>query len=283
MTSRRSQKERAEAFCALHHAQHILLLPNAWDVVSARAFEEGGFPAVATSSAAVAASLGYPDGEKIPKDELFAVVKRIVRTVGIPVSVDMESGYGTDLVELEDTVRRLLDAGAVGLNLEDTSRSRGRGLIPISRQAERLRTVRRVSDSVGVPLVINARTDALQAGGKDDAARRREAIARLRAYEAAGSDCLYPMGLADPKSIVSFVKAVHAPLNVMVRKGLPSIRELERLGIRRLSLGPTAMYATVGLLRRISSDLRVRGTYDALLSDSVSFDELMALAVPKAI
>ncbi|HYM39721.1 MAG TPA: isocitrate lyase/phosphoenolpyruvate mutase family protein [Thermoplasmata archaeon] len=280
MTVGSSQRAKANRFRALHHTDRLLVLPNAWDVPSARVFEDAGFPAIATSSAALAASLGYPDGERIPKKELFSVIRRIAGVLQVPLSVDAESGYGESLDHLKATVRGLIAAGAVGLNIEDTVRAEGRSLRPVREQIARLRTIREVADSQGVPVVLNARTDAYTVGTRGASARLDEAIQRGKAYEAAGADCLYPMGLVDRESISTFVKAVKAPVNVMIRKGLPSVAELERIGVRRLSLGPAAMYATMGLLRRAGHELREKGTYESLTTGAISFDELMALAAP---
>lgn len=250
-------------------------------MASARIFEDAGFPAVATSSAALAVSVGYPDGEKIPRDELFSIVRRITAAVRVPVSVDLESGYATTVRDLEETIRQLVATGAVGLNLEDSSRAAGRVLLPVEEQVERLETVREAGLAAGVPMVINARTDAFIALPGDPRARLDETVRRSRAYEAAKPDCLYPMGLADRESIASFVRVVHTPVNVMVRKGLPPVADLERLGVRRLSLGPTGMYATMGLLKRAAAELRGRGTYDALTTGAIGFEELMSLGVPR--
>ncbi len=258
------------------------MLPNAWDVPSARIFEEMGFPAIATSSATVAASLGYPDGEKIPKDELFAVVRRIARVLAVPLSVDIEGGYGKNTAALRDTIRRLVDAGAVGLNLEDTVRSEGRELRTVQDQTARLRAIREVADSAGVPLVINARTDAYLVTPGTDHARLQEAIRRGRAYEAAAADCLYPMGLATAEAIRTYFASVERPINVMVRRGLPSVPELERLGVKRLSLGPTSMYAALGALRKVARELQETGTYESLLSGPITYDDVMALAVRRS-
>jgi len=273
--------EKAEEFRSLHQDKRILVLPNAWDVPSARVFEDAGFPAIATSSAALSVSLGYPDGEKIGKEELFSVVKKIADTVSIPLSADIESGFGSDIDQLSDTIRRVIDAGAVGINIEDISDFEEESLLPTEKQAERIRTIRRVSDSLGVPIVINARTDAYRFGTGDESTKFEEAIRREKAYEAAGADCLYPMGLTDKERIAMFVKAVNKPVNVMVRKGAPTISELERIGVKRLSLGPTAMYASIGLLRRIAQELKQEGRYDTLLTGAITFDELNALAKPK--
>lgn len=275
------QKEKAEEFRSLHYAKEILVLPNAWDVPSARVFEDAGFPAVATSSAALAVSVGYPDGERVGKEEFFSVVKRIAGVLRVPLSVDIESGFGATIGSLTNTIRRVIEAGAVGINIEDISDFEKKTLLPVEKQVERIRAVRTASDSLGIPLVINARTDAYRFGAGDERAKLDEAIRRERAYEAAGEDCLYPMGLTERKSILTFIKAVNKPMNIIARKGTPAVIELQEMGVKRLSVGPGPMYATMGLLRKIAQELKEKGTYETLLTDAITFDELNALAQPR--
>lgn len=268
--------EQAETLRALHHRRGLLILPNAWDVLSARAFEAAGFPAVATSSAGLMASLGYPDGEELPRRDLLAAVERIARPLSVPLSADVVSGYGRTPREVVATVRGIVRSGAVGVNLEDLDPQRHR-LFSLDAQLAKLRAIRALDRRTGIRLVLNARTDALRhsPGGPDR--RLREAVRRAAAYRDAGADCVYPMGLTDRASIASFVRELDCPVNVMVRKGLPPVPELVRLGVKRLSFGPAASYATVGLLRRASAEIRNRGTYRALTEGAISYDELNAL------
>ena len=277
----KSQGEKAEEFRSLHKSGRILVLPNAWDVPSARVFEDAGLSAIATSSAALAVTLGYPDGERIGKDELFLAVKKIADSLTVPLSVDIESGFGRTESQLTDTVRRVVAAGGVGINIEDISNFESKTLFAVETQVDRVRTVRRVSDSLGIPLVINARTDAYRYAVGDGSAGLEEVIRRTKAYSEAGADCLYPMGLAERDAITTFVKAVNKPVNIMARKGVPSISELERIGVRRLSLGPGPMYATMGLLRKIAQELKQNGTYESMLAGAITYGELNALAEPK--
>jgi 2-methylisocitrate lyase-like PEP mutase family enzyme len=168
----------------------------------------------------------------------------------------------------------------VGINIEDFAHSTKK-LSPLKAQVEKLKAAKEVGRSLGVPIVINGRTDAFRYAPGDDVARLDEAIRRATAYRDAGADCVYPMGLTDAQSISKFVKALRCPVNVMVRPGLPSVRELERLGVARVSLGPTASYAAMGLLRRIAKELLEEGTYHNLLEGALTFDELNSLALPK--
>jgi len=281
----RSQKNKAQDFRGLHHGKRILILPNAWDVPSARVFENEGFPAVATSSAGLMVSLGYPDGEVIGRNEFVSAVERIAKVLSVPLSVDIVAGFGKTTEEVVATVKAILRAGGIGINIEDFAHSTKK-LFPAERQVENVKAIRRLGDTVGVPLVINARTDALRFASGDDEAKFDEAVRRAIAYRDAGADCVYPMGLTKAVSIKRFVKELDFPINVMVRKGLPAVNELERLGVARVSFGPSASYAAMGLLKRASKEALEKGTYENLVEGAIAFDELNSLATrrqdPKA-
>ncbi|MEU6021684.1 isocitrate lyase/phosphoenolpyruvate mutase family protein [Micromonospora sp. NPDC047134] len=236
MTS--SPAHRAATLRALHHPGDPLVLPNVWDAGSARAVVQAGFPAIATASAAVSQSLGYADGEGTPVGEMLAAVARITRAVEVPVTADLERGYRLSPAEL---VQRLLDAGAVGLNLEDSDPYDG-NLVDPGAQAELLAGVRAAAEAAGVPIVINARTDVFLRGYGEPAGRLDEAIRRARRYLAAGADCVYPIMLADPADLRTFVEAVAAPVNVLAHPAAPAPAELAALGVARISYGP-ALYA----------------------------------------
>ena len=276
----RSQKDKAQDFRGLHHGKRILILPNAWDVPSARVFENEGFPAVATSSAGLMVSLGYPDGEVMGRPEFVSAVERIARVLSVPLSVDIVAGFGKTTKEVVATVKAILKAGGIGINIEDFAHATKK-LFPVERNVENVKAIRRLGDAVGVPLVINARTDALRFGTGDDEAKFEEAVRRATAYRDAGADCVYPMGLTEAGSISRFVKELDFPINVMVRKGLPPVSELERLGVARVSFGPSASYATMGLLKRASKEVLEKGTYQKLVDAAISFDELNSLALPR--
>jgi 2-methylisocitrate lyase-like PEP mutase family enzyme len=274
-----SQKEKAQTFRELHHGRRILILPNAWDVPSARVFENEGFPAVATSSAGLMVSLGYPDGEVIGRDEFVSAVERIARVVSVPLSVDIVAGFGVTTKEVLTTVRAILRIGAIGINIEDFVHAT-KTLYPMEREVESVKAIRQLGDTVGIPVVINARTDALRFGTGDEEAKFKEAVRRAIAYRDAGADCVYPMGLTEADSIRRFVERLDFPMNVMVRKGLPTIKELESLGVARLSFGPSASYAAMGLLKRAAKEVQENGTYQNLVDGAIGFDELNSLAMP---
>ena len=275
-----SLASKAEVFRALHDRKRVLVLPNAWDVPSARVFEDEEFPAIATSSAGMLVSLGYPDGEDIPNTEFVSAVKRIAKVLSVPLSVDVVGGFGDTPEGVAKMVRAVISAGAVGINIEDFVHSTKK-LLPLEKQEARLRALFRLQKSMGIRFVVNARTDALRYAPGDDDARLEEAIRRAAAFRDLGADCVYPMGLTDASSISRFVRALDFPTNVMVREGLPPVTELKRLGVARVSFGPSASYAAMGLLRRASKEIREKGTYDTLVDGAINFDELNSLALPR--
>jgi 2-methylisocitrate lyase-like PEP mutase family enzyme len=261
------------------------VLPNAWDVASARVLEELGYPAIATTSAGIAFALGYPDGQRISRDEMLEMVARIARAVRVPVTADMESGYGTTPANMAETAKAIVAAGAVGLNFEDVTGDTESSQVGISLQVEKIRTIREVSASQGVPLVINARTDVYLMPIGPEATRFERTVDRLKAYRAAGADCVFAPGVSDRRLIDRLVKAVEAPLNILVTPACPSIPELEALGVRRASIGSGVMRTTLGLVRRIGKELLERGASSALFEGSIPFaelNELMARAGSRA-
>lgn len=264
----------------MHDKKRTLILPNAWDVASARLFEDEGFPAVATSSAGMMVSLGYPDGQDIGIEELASAVGRIAKVLEVPLTADVVGGFGASPNEVARSVGRVIAAGAVGINIEDFVHET-KALLPVEDQLAKLRALKELQKSSEIPFVINARTDAFRYAPGEQDARLEEAIRRGAAYRDAGVDCVYPMGLVDAGSISAYVQALDFPINVMVRRGLPPVGELQRLGVARVSFGPSASYATMGLLRRASREVLEKGTYGALTEGAISFDELNSLGVPR--
>jgi len=272
-----AQGRKAELLRKLHGGLRMLVLPNAWDVASARVLEELGYPAIATTSAGVAFSLGYPDGQRVSRDEMLEVVERIACAVRVPVTADMEAGYGTTLADMAETAKAIVAAGAVGLNLEDVTGETESSQVNTELQAEKIRTIRRVSASLGVPLVINARTDAYLMPIGAEATRFERTVERLRAYRAAGADCVFAPGVKERELIEKLVKAVAAPLNILVTPGCPPIPELEELGVARASIGSGVMRSTLGLVRRIGKELLETGTYASTFEGAIPFAEVNAL------
>ncbi len=269
------QRAKAERLLALHLEPKLLVLPNIWDPLGAGLLQALGYPAVATASAAVAYSLGYDDGQRITFDAMLDVIARIANAVEVPVSADIESGYADDPEALGENIRRVLEAGAVGINLED-SVVEGGVLRPIGAQCERLRAARAAADDVGVPLVINARTDVfLRADDTTPADRLAETIERARAYRESGADCIYPIPVGDLETLGSIQEAVDAPLNVYASGGAAPMKSLEAAGIARLSLGPGLLKATLATMKKVAVELQSYGSYGVFTRDAPKTEEVL--------
>ncbi len=270
----RKQAQKAEQFRKLHHEPQMLVLPNAWDVVSARILEECGHPAIATSSAAVAFSRGYPDGQRIPRDEMLDVVARIARAVRVPVTADLEAGYGTTVEDMAETVKAAIEAGAIGMNLEDVTGDDASSHVELALQVEKIRAIRERAKSLGVPFVLNARTDTYLMPIGPEATRFERTVERLRAYRDAGADCLFAPGLCDRETIAKLVKAVAAPLNILMTPQCPSLEELEKMGVARVSAGSGVMRATLGTVRRIAKEMLESRSCETLFAGAIPYAEL---------
>ena len=264
MSAVEQQRQRAEALRMLHHGPGALILPNAWDVASARIIEEAGFSAIATSSAGIAFSLGYPDGQKISRAEMLEQVGRIARKVKLPVTADVESGYGSKPEDAAQTTRDVISCGAVGMNLEDARDNGKYQMADLSLQLEKIRAVREVATKSGVPVVLNARTDVYLEKVGPPETRYDLTLQRLAAFREAGADCVFAPGLQDAQTISRLVKDLDCPLNILAGPGSPSIRELQALGVARVSLGSGPMRATLGHLRKVAEEIKSTGTYSTL-------------------
>jgi 2-methylisocitrate lyase-like PEP mutase family enzyme len=234
----------AAAFRSMHHGE-MLILPNAWDAMSARVFEETGCRAVATTSAGVSWSLGYPDGERVPWVEFLGATRRIARALSVPLSVDFESGFSATPEELAARVREIIAAGASGINLEDSRDRRAHTLLPLESAAQRIAAARTAAEGEGVPLVINARTDFYLQPPSSHPISFTDVLERCRAYLSAGADCVYPIGLADIHLIGQLTTELRAPVNIMGRPGSPTLQELRAAGVARVStaVGPALLMA----------------------------------------
>ncbi len=273
----RIQAEKAERFRKLHHGPRMLLLPNAWDVASARILEECGHPAIATSSAAVAYSLGYPDGQRISRGEMLDVVGRIARAVRIPVTADLEAGYGTTPKDMADTVKAAIEAGAIGMNLEDVTGDDESSHVALPLQVEKIRAIREMAKSIGVPFVLNARTDTYLMPIGPEAARFERTVERLRTYRGAGADCLFAPGLYDRETIAKLVKAVEAPINILANPACPPMAELERIGVARVSAGSGIMRAAMGAVQRVAKEMLEARSCETMFAGAMPYIELQRL------
>lgn len=263
MTTSQQQVAKAQAFRKMHDRSGVLLLPNAWDAGSARLFASRGFAAIATTSGGVAWSLGYADGEQAPLDEVLAAIARIARVTALPVTADIEAGYGETSAAVGETVRAVIEAGAVGINLEDSLHG---GLRDVAGAAARIAAARVAGADAGVPIVINARVDAWIRPAKDDAARFADAVNRARAYLAAGADCVYPIGLGDIAVLEAFVRELDAPVNVGARPGLPGLNELARIGVARVSMATRLATIALGAADAAAQAVRSSGGFGSLES-----------------
>ncbi|MFJ3669894.1 isocitrate lyase/phosphoenolpyruvate mutase family protein [Streptomyces sp. NPDC090106] len=266
-------RDRALAFRALHVPGRPLVLPNAWDTASARVIADAGAAAVATTSAGLAWGLGAADGDRVDRDRALGVVAGIAAAVDVPVSADVESGYAKDPEGVADTIRAVLHAGAVGVNIEDALYEEGAGpLRDVTEQSERIAAAREAADALGVPLFVNARIDTFLrgAGGVD------LTLERAAAYRAAGADGIFVPGATDPGTVELLADGVDAPLNVMAGPGAPPVAELAALGVARVSAGAGIPMAVHALVRRAARELLGAGTY-ASLADGYDYGELNAL------
>jgi 2-methylisocitrate lyase-like PEP mutase family enzyme len=267
--------QKAALLLKLHHGKDPLVLVNAWDAASASIVAHCGFPAIATSSAAVANALGYADGQHVPWAAMAEVIRRIAEAVALPVTADIESGFAANTQELEWNIEQVIEAGAVGINLEDVMPGqRQGGLYPLPEQIERIKKVRSLAERLKIHLVINARTDAYWQAGVSPEAALANTVERGRAYLQAGADCVFVPGLKDAKHIGAVVEALRAPVNILAVAGTPSVPELAALGVKRVSTGSGAMRAAMGALRSLAEEVRTSGTYKSLLEDAVPYAEM---------
>lgn len=279
-----TQQELAARFRGLHarDADRLLVLPNAWDAVSARLVEAAGASAIATTSAGIAWAFGYADGQRIPREQMLAMVAVIARAVELPVSADVESGYGTGRPEdVAETVRGVVAAGAVGVNLEDAPGRDGASVLEPEQHAERIVAAREAARAAGVDVFINARTDTyVKKLGASEEERFAETVRRAECYLAAGADGIFVPLVPDGATIGRLAAAIPAPLNVIAGPGLPTIPELRALGVARASLGPGLARAALAQVRRVAIEVLGAGSYESL-REQVPSPELNALFAPR--
>ncbi|MEO6714717.1 MAG: isocitrate lyase/phosphoenolpyruvate mutase family protein [Mycobacteriales bacterium] len=277
MTPSLERHQRRYAEFGRLHAAPALVLPNAWDVVSARIVEDAGAAAIATTSAGVAWALGAADGNRVDRDLALGAVARIVVAVDVPVTADIETGFGETDAELAETIRGVLDAGAVGINIEDSGFA---PLRPMEQQAARLRVVRAAAEASGRSLFINARVDTYLMSAGDVGDRLAETLRRSAAYLEAGADGIFVPGVTDLALLRQLLAAIPAPLNVLTGPGAPIVAELAEIGVRRISVGSALAQAAYGLVRRAASELLTDGTYRALERD-LDYAELNRLVTAR--
>ena len=243
---------KARLLRGLHAGPSMLVLPNAWDAASAKLFEAAGFPAIATTSGGVAMSLGFEDHENAPPDEMFAAARRITSAVSIPVTVDLEAGYG---LSPDEFIERAIICGAAGFNMEDTDHRAG-GLVPAEKQAERIAAVKRATVAAGVELVINARVDPLLQRTGVVEEQLEEAVTRANLYLEAGADCVYPFGWYDEAVTRALVQRIRGPINVVAWRNPLSLAQLAEIGVRRVTFATGLFRDHLAALKETAERIR---------------------------
>lgn len=265
------------SFLERHRRPPVLLLPNVWDALSARLFAEAGFEALATTSGGVAWALGYPDGEVAPWPEVLSATERIVRCANVPVTADIETGYGETSAEVGAHVAEIIRLGVVGVNLEDGLHGRLRST---EEMIARLSAARQAATAEGVPIVLNARCDVFHVRQGAENERLAATIERCKAYLAAGADCVYPFGLRDPEAIAALVKAVEGPVNVTGRPAMPNAAALERLGVARITIASAPTVVIMDAIQKLASEFRATGSFD-MFASKLQRPEVQHLFHPK--
>ena len=260
----------------LHRRGEPVVLVNAWDAVSARIVEELGFPALATTSAGIAWLEGFADGERISRERMLEGVRRVVQAVDVPVTADLERGYGPTVRDAAETARGAIDAGAVGMNFEDWDASQ-KTLFDLNQQMSRIAAIRKAADEAGIPFVINARTDVfLESVGDSDGWRIEEATRRGKRFLESGADCVFVPGVADERTIASLVNAIPGPVNVLAGASSPNVARLAELGVARISVGSGGMAYALGKFRAAAKSVKESGTFD-FGKERIPHSELNAL------
>lgn len=268
------QSAKAEKFKSLH--SKLFVLPNAWDAMSARMFEHCGFAAIGTTSAGIAFSNGYED-RKMPFETTVAAIKRIAQSVDCPVSADIEDGYGQSVEEVIDSVRHVIMAGAVGINIEDSTMLTEDPLYDISIQQAKITAIKEFAETIGIPIFINARTDIYWMNIGDPESQLSETIKRARAYQDAGADCVFIPGISNIDIIRTIRNSISCPINLLAGPCLPSLSILSDIGINRVSCGSGPYRATVTLLKKIGEEIMNHGTFHHMTSDVMPYHDVAKL------
>jgi len=270
-----SQQKKAENFLNLHKQDKLLVLPNIWNPIGARILEAKGFPAAATASAAISSSLGYKDGEKIKLSTHLDIIERIVKSVDIPVTADIEGGYASDIKSLKDSINMVIDTGVAGINIED-SLEEGGSLRNIEEQCERITAVRDVAKKRKLHLVINARIDCfLSDTNKSKETIVDETVKRAEIYINAGADLVYPVGVLDLETITSLRKRISSPINILGSHRTISLKTLQDIGINRVTFGPFVFRSALKKFVNIIEVLRGLGGYESFSDDTYSYTEVL--------
>ena len=268
------QKVKARLLHELHNSGKMLVLPNIWDPLGAALLENMGYPAVATASASIAFTNGFDDGEKMPFRDVVKQFKKIADNVDVPVTADLESGYANTLSELQKNVEEVIDAGIVGINIEDSNKQ---NVMPYSveEQCERIKTIRKTSPD----LFINARTDVYIKGKEfsSDEEKFEETLRRGKEYITAGANCIFPIAMKQKKDIQKLVETLQCPINILAIPGVPDLKMLNEMGVARVSLGPSFLKIAINAMKQLALKLQNYEGMDEIEKNEVTTDYLKEL------
>lgn len=278
MTKNISQKKKAERFLELHHSGKMLVLPNIWDSLGALLMASLEYPAIATASASVALANGYNDGENVPFNDLLILLRKITGNVNLPVTADIESGYADNDIQLRENIKLLVNTAIVGINIEDTD-NKTKSLQTVETQCGKIRLIRKVSDEMGIPLFINARTDVYLHGKNFATAETKfnEAMKRGAAYKDAGADGFFPITLTREKDIKRLIDQLKLPLNILTVPGIPDLKTLSKLGVARVSLGPSLLKIAIRAMRKLALELKDGEGLSSITENEITTDYLKNL------
>lgn len=277
MLSLSKQIEKAEAFKKLHDTGKLLILPNVWDSLSALLLQDLGYPAVATASASMAFTNGLKDGENISFEKLLTQLKEIANSVSLPVSADIESGYADNNHQLSENINALLDAGIIGINIEDTDKKIG-GLLTIEQECERIKLLRTTATAKGIPLFINARVDTyIRMHNSSEEEKLEETIRRGNAYKEAGADCIFPITMKKYEEIKTLVSELKMPVNIITIPGIPPLDALEEIGVARVSLGASFLKIAMQAMKNLAVQLKDKRGLNDITTNTITSDYLESL------
>lgn len=272
-----ASQQKARVFKELHHSGTVLVLPNIWDPLGARLLESLGYPAVATASASVALTNGYDDGERIPFNDVVTRLAQIVKSVALPVTADIESGYTDTEEQLQKNIEALLETGIVGINFEDYNKRTGL-LLPIESQCRRIKLIRKVADAMQVQLFINARTDVVLRGKEFGTEQKMdETLNRGKAYLNAGADCFFPLAVKNKNELVRLMASLQCPINVLALPGIPDFKTLRDIGIARVSLGPGFLKIAIKAMKTLAMKLKNYDGLEEVIENEVTSEYLKNL------
>ncbi|MDX6182421.1 isocitrate lyase/phosphoenolpyruvate mutase family protein [Flavobacterium sp. Fl-77] len=277
-----TQKEKAQQFHKLHNTGELFVLPNIWDPLGAALLENLEYPAIATASASVAYSNGLSDGEKITFDEVLNNLGKITNSVNIPVTADIESGYATNNKELENNIKRLIEKGIVGINIEDTNRSTN-NLYTIKAQCDRIKLIKKVSIEMDIPLFINARTDVFlhEDSYTTEESKFEEILNRGLAYKDAGANCFFPIAITSQENIQQLFAQLKMPINILTIPGIPDLITLHNLGVVRVSLGPSLLKIAIKAMKHIALQFKENQGLSTIIENEITSDYLKMLIKKK--